>query len=120
MLSLLGRFHYRGTPRLSHPGFALLDDDGRRRVLALTAILRVADSLDAAHAGGVQEVKVSHSGGRWTIRCLTRNNGELETWAFDRKKDLFEKVFGVELELVVGQLDDFELMVDPVETAPLA
>ncbi len=120
MLSLLGRFHYRGTPRLSQPAFALLDEDGRRRVLALTAILRVADSLDAAHAGGVQEVKVSHSAGRWMIRCRTRNNGELETWAFDRKKDLFEKVFGVELELSVGPLDDFAVMVDPVETAPLA
>jgi exopolyphosphatase/guanosine-5'-triphosphate,3'-diphosphate pyrophosphatase len=120
ILSLLGRFHYRGTPRLSHPGFALLDDDGRHRVLALAAILRVADALDAAHAGGVQELKVSNVGDRWTIRCLTRNNGELETWAFERKKDLFEKVFGVDLELIIGRLDEFELMVDPVETAPLA
>ena len=70
--------------------------------------------------GGVQELKVSKAGGRWTIRALTRNNGELETWAFERKKDLFEKVFGVELVLSIGQLDEFELMVDPVETAPLA
>ena len=120
ILSLLGRFHYRGTPRLSHPGFALLDDDGRHRVLALAAILRVADALDAAHAGGVQELKVSNVGDRWRIRCFTRNNGELETWAFDRKKDLFEKVFDVELELSVGHLDAFDLIVDPVETAPFA
>ena len=89
-------------------------------MLALAAILRVADALDAAHAGGVQELKVSSAGDRWTIRCLTRSTGELETWAFERKKDLFEKVFGVELELIIGHLDEFELMVDPVETAPLA
>jgi exopolyphosphatase/guanosine-5'-triphosphate,3'-diphosphate pyrophosphatase len=120
ILSLLGRFHYRGTPRLSHPGFAALDDEGRRRVLALAAILRVADSLDVAHAGGVQEVKVSHTGGRWLIQCATRTDGDLERWAFERKKDLFEKVFGVELELIIGHLDSIERGVEPIETAPLA
>jgi exopolyphosphatase / guanosine-5'-triphosphate,3'-diphosphate pyrophosphatase len=120
MLSLLGRFHYRGTPRLSHSAFALLDDDGRHRVLALAAILRVADALDAAHSGGVQELKVTHSGGRWTILSSTRTNGELESWAFERKKDLFEKVFGVELELVTGHLESADLGVDPIGLAPLA
>lgn len=108
ILSVLGRFHYRGTPRPSNPAFALLDDADRTRATQLAAMLRVADALDAAHGVGISDLRLTHEGSTWTITCGTRGDGELESWAFQRKKELFERVFDVDLELVthrVGRSD---------------
>lgn len=111
ILSVLGRFHYRGTPRPSNPAYALLGDTDRTRATQLAAILRVADALDAAHGIGVSDLHVTHEGSRWTIACGIRGDGELESWAFQRKKELFEKVFGVDLELVTHRVgrSEFDL-----------
>jgi exopolyphosphatase/guanosine-5'-triphosphate,3'-diphosphate pyrophosphatase len=120
MLSVMGRYHYRGTPRLSYPAYALLDDGERARVMALTAILRLADALDAAHGAGVRRLEVGHDGRQWTISCATRGDGELERWAFQRKKELFEKVFDVELCLRTTKIERSEFDVDLANTIGLS
>ena len=88
--------------------------------MALTALLRIADALDAAHGTGVQQLVVTHDADVWTISCATRGDGELEGWAFQRKKELFEKVFEVELALVTTKLQRRGLDVQLSNTIGLA
>ena len=100
VLSLLSRFHVRGTPRPSISAFRSLEPEDRERTIALLAMLRVADALDASHAGLVQSLKRSTSEPeRLVLHVLAKGDAELELWNLRRKKQLFEKTFAVELEL---------------------
>ena len=97
ILTTLGRFHIRGTPRPSvSEAFAALDRLDRQRAVALTAILRIADGLDATHSGAVRELAVTTDGDLATFAVRGRGEAELEQWTFRRKKDLFERTFRVE------------------------
>ncbi|HVB05802.1 MAG TPA: Ppx/GppA phosphatase family protein [Acidimicrobiales bacterium] len=111
MLSLIGRFHVRGTPRPHSAGNGALTEDERQRVLGLTALLRVADSLDASHAGSVGAIRLEKErAGTVTLRIAAKGDAELEQWAFRRKRGLFEKSFGRRVEAVFDRQgrEDFE------------
>ncbi len=97
MLASVGRFHVRGTPRTSFAPFGSLDVAERRRVVALTAILRIADGLDTTHASVVQAIEVGTRQHEVTLVVHARGEAELELWSLQRKQELFEKTFGVAL-----------------------
>jgi exopolyphosphatase/guanosine-5'-triphosphate,3'-diphosphate pyrophosphatase len=103
VLASLGRFHRRGQPKLSFEPFASLSAARRERVLKLIALLRVADGLDRSHAGAVDtiDVKVEPTGVRLLVHA--RGDVDLELWGLRRKRELFERVFGIPLHL---ELDD--------------
>jgi exopolyphosphatase/guanosine-5'-triphosphate,3'-diphosphate pyrophosphatase len=102
-LASLGRFHRRGQPKLSFEPFASLPGPKRERVLKLIALLRIADGLDRSHAAVVDtiDVKVEPTGVRLLVHA--RGDVDLELWGLRRKRELFERVFGVPLHL---ELDD--------------
>jgi len=88
VLASLGRFHRRGNPKLSFEPFASLTPSRRERVNKLVALLRIADGLDRSHSGGVDGI-------------------DLELWGLRRKRELFERVFGLPLDLHAdGQAGD--------------
>jgi exopolyphosphatase/guanosine-5'-triphosphate,3'-diphosphate pyrophosphatase len=103
VLASLGRFHRRGQPKLSFEPFASLPGPKRERVLKLIALLRIADGLDRSHAGVVDtiDIKVEPTGVRLLVHA--RGDVDLELWGLRRKRELFERVFGVSLHL---ELDD--------------
>lgn len=97
LLTALARWHRRGTP---DPGddYALVDADRLRR---LTALLRVADGLDRGRSGAVDGIQVRVGPSLVVIEVHTVHDAELELWGARRKRELFEKVFGRDLELTV-------------------
>jgi exopolyphosphatase/guanosine-5'-triphosphate,3'-diphosphate pyrophosphatase len=68
----------------------------------LAALLRVADGLDRGRRGGVDDIDVRVGKDLVVVRLATGDDAELELWGARRRRDLFEKVYGRELELVVG------------------
>ena len=52
----VARYHRKGFPDLSHPGFRKLDRRGRTVVRKLSAILRLADAFDREHLTKVTEL----------------------------------------------------------------
>ncbi len=101
-LSVLGRYHVRGTPKASFESFAALGAEDRAEVTALVAILRLADALDSAHSSLVERVGVVVQGGggapegdrrRVELVIEAHGDGELELWNIRRKKELFERTF---------------------------
>jgi exopolyphosphatase/pppGpp-phosphohydrolase len=105
-IACIARYHRRALPNLSHEEFAALSDSARERVAALAALVRIADALDWSHDGRVlrlaanEELCDDHT---WTIslwrRPLVDLDAELEH-AYE-KADLFEKVFGRKLQLLM-------------------
>jgi exopolyphosphatase / guanosine-5'-triphosphate,3'-diphosphate pyrophosphatase len=102
VLASLGRFHRRGNPKLSFEPFASLPPARRDRVQKLIALLRIADGLDRSHSGGVDSIDVKVDGPRVHLLVHASGDIDLELWGLRRKRELFERVFGVPLELQAG------------------
>jgi exopolyphosphatase/guanosine-5'-triphosphate,3'-diphosphate pyrophosphatase len=114
LLATLGRYHIRGTPRPSFAPYGALDTDGRRRAVALVALLRVADALDATHTSVVDHIELGIRRGEVTLVVHARNEAELEAWMVRRKQDLFERTFHVSLELgvVSGERREYDALAE--------
>ncbi len=100
MLEAITRWHRRGDPKPSEEHFGRLDAEMQRRVRAIVAILRIADGLDRGRSQVVQHVKVQVSPSLVLLRVVGEHDNELEVWGARRKRELFEKVFQRELEII--------------------
>ena len=67
----------------------------------LTAILRIADSLDASHTEKIKNMSVTLYPDRLHISCEAKADMSFEEWAFEHRCDLFEEVMGIEARLRV-------------------
>jgi exopolyphosphatase / guanosine-5'-triphosphate,3'-diphosphate pyrophosphatase len=99
VIAAIARFHKGAPPKPSHEELTELSPEARRLVIQLTAILRVADSFDRSHHGVVRDLRIARRNGRLSIRLDTAGrDAALELWGAERKSDLWEKCFGVDLE----------------------
>ncbi|MGH7905616.1 MAG: HD domain-containing protein [Candidatus Binataceae bacterium] len=103
-LAVLARFHKGPPPKTQSPELSELSYSTRGKVVALAAILRIADALDRSHHGIVRTIRVSRLRKRLRLWLDTGGNDvELELWAVRRKCDLWEKQFGYQLEFQVAK-----------------
>ena len=69
----------------------------------MIALLRVADGLDRSHAGAVDAIDVKIEPGQVRMLVHARSDVDLELWGLRRKRELFERVFGVALQLELDE-----------------
>ncbi|GCE48911.1 exopolyphosphatase/guanosine-5'-triphosphate,3'-diphosphate pyrophosphatase [Thermosporothrix hazakensis] len=107
-IACIARYHRRALPSEDHEEYAVLGPQARKRVSALSAILRVADALDFNHDGRVLSLMADPEGCNskvWTIQLKARPLADLDEelqHAYE-KADLFEKVFRRKLRLTVQE-----------------
>lgn len=99
VIANVARYHRRTHPRKKHPNFARLEPPDRQRVRALGALLRIAAGLDRTHTGAVRGVSARAVDGPVRIGVEAATDPEVEIWDASRKTELFEQVFGVEVQL---------------------
>ncbi|HEX9546928.1 MAG TPA: hypothetical protein VF942_06295 [Acidimicrobiales bacterium] len=99
ILACLGRFHRRGNPKLSFEPFNSVPPARRNRVLKLIALLRIADGLDRSHTQAVESIGVKLEPDRVRLVVQARGDIDLELWGLRRKRELFERVFELPLEV---------------------
>ena len=99
VLATLGRYHRQGEPKTSFEPYAAMDENERQAVRVLTALLQVADGLDRAHAGAVEDLEAEIDDERVALSVLASTDADLELWGARRKRSLFEQVTGRRLEL---------------------
>jgi exopolyphosphatase/guanosine-5'-triphosphate,3'-diphosphate pyrophosphatase len=98
LLAALARWHRRGEPRaIAELGPLGAGDEDRLR--KLTALLRIADGLDRSRSQAVDAIDVRVGPSLVMIRLSSDRDTELEQWGARRKRELFEKLFGRELEV---------------------
>jgi hypothetical protein len=101
-IATIARFHRGAPPKLTHEDLEEFDTEERRRIVRLTAILRVADGLDRGRQAIVRRLRLARLNGREVIEIDAAGREPLlELWAARRKADLWERCFGVELGLRV-------------------
>ena len=105
VLSCLGRFHKRGTPKATFEPFARMKEAKQRRVTQLVALLQVADGLDRSHGGPVRDVHVYANRDVVEVVVEADDDIDLELWGLRRKRDLFERVFDCRLDVVDAQME---------------
>ncbi len=93
------RYHRKQTPSVADENFKSLPQKDRMIVTKLCALLRLADALDTSHAGRVKDVLLEQRGSRWQLQPIGDAELMLETWDLEKRKALFQEVFGVSLEI---------------------
>jgi exopolyphosphatase / guanosine-5'-triphosphate,3'-diphosphate pyrophosphatase len=92
-------YHRKETPSTKDANFKMLSQQDRSIVNKLTALLRLADSIDVSHDNLVHDVTLSETMSGWQMQIHGRTDTMLAAWAVEKRKDFFEEVFGVQLQI---------------------
>src|SRR5262249_1877085 len=103
-IALVARYHRQATPKRKHDGFGGLPPPVRRPVRSLSAMLRLAESLDRSHAQAISGLELHDRGDDDLLQLRTAGDAELEIWAAARSLAPFERLTGKPLRLEVGRV----------------
>ena len=105
LIAQVARYHRKSAPKESHPEFAALGADDKRRVRVLAGLLRIAVGLDRDHGGRVEKVRCSTDGGHLVIAVVPRPETDiaLELHAAAQRVDLLERALDISVEIVEGE-----------------
>jgi exopolyphosphatase/guanosine-5'-triphosphate,3'-diphosphate pyrophosphatase len=103
VIASIARYHRKALPKQSHYNLATLDRETCSKVSVLAGILRVADSLDYTHGSIVESLSLKLSPKRIIVEYFSKRKSTPEEQAFNKKKDLFEKVFARKMVLIWKQ-----------------
>jgi exopolyphosphatase/guanosine-5'-triphosphate,3'-diphosphate pyrophosphatase len=102
-IALIARYHRQATPKRTHDSFGDLKRRKRRRVRALAAMLRLAESLDRSHAQSIAGVALRDRGDDDLLQLGRQGDAELELWSAARQAQPFERLTGKPLRLEVSR-----------------
>jgi exopolyphosphatase/guanosine-5'-triphosphate,3'-diphosphate pyrophosphatase len=98
-IALVARYHRQAAPKRRHEPFGDLPRRTRQIVRTLSAILRLAESLDRSHAQIVADVELHDRGDDDLLQVRTSGDAELELWAAARHAVPFERFLGKPLRI---------------------
>ena len=99
MIANLARYHRRAHPGSQHKAYQALSIGDRKKLRALSAILRIADGLDRSHFSIIRDVNVKVGKNVQMILSVT-GDSELEVWTAQNRADLFEKIYKRKMQFV--------------------
>jgi exopolyphosphatase/guanosine-5'-triphosphate,3'-diphosphate pyrophosphatase len=101
-IALVARYHRRATPDRRHEDYAGLRRRQRRTIQALSAILRLAESLDRSHSQIISGLELHDRGEDVLLQVRTTGDAELELWAATRHMAPFARLIGKPLHVEVS------------------
>jgi exopolyphosphatase/guanosine-5'-triphosphate,3'-diphosphate pyrophosphatase len=99
LVASLVRYHRKAFPSLDDPNFKALPQKDRMTVSKLSALIRLADGMDVSHTNHVTNVVLKEKKKCWQLSLQGKGDLMLENWALDKRRVLFEEIFGVPLEI---------------------
>lgn len=94
LAALIARYHRRAIPKPGHDGYSSLSRDDRIAVSKMSALLRVADSLDHSRSQRVKDIRCQMESRLLVVEVLGVDDLSLEELDLKQKGNLFEEVFG--------------------------
>jgi exopolyphosphatase/guanosine-5'-triphosphate,3'-diphosphate pyrophosphatase len=103
IIASLALYHRKSLPRAKHAQFARLDAKAQRAIRVLSCALRLAEALDRSHLALVKEVVCEKltKPDRVRMTLCASADAQLELWAAEMQAPVFEKTFGLPLEVQV-------------------
>ena len=106
IIACIARYHRRSSPLKTHILYNSLPSDLQILVQKLSALLRIANSLDRSHKQKVKKLQVKFAAnGDASLVINSHANFLLEKENFLEKKELFEEITGNKLTLTVKNQD---------------
>ncbi len=103
IVASIARYHRKGLPKRNHYNLNSLNRVTINQIKVLASFLRVADGLDYTHESIVKRLNIREDTNFIIVEYESGNKSILEEQAFNKKKDLFEKVFAKTLVLIWKQ-----------------
>jgi putative phosphoesterase len=103
IIASIAQYHRKGLPKRNHYNLSALNRVTINQIKVLASFLRVADGLDYTHHSFVKRIKIREDTNWVIVEYESKNKSILEEQAFNKKKDLFEKVFAKTLVLIWKQ-----------------
>jgi exopolyphosphatase/guanosine-5'-triphosphate,3'-diphosphate pyrophosphatase len=94
------RYHRKTAPTNQDDQFKALAQKDRLIVTKLCALLRLADATQVSHTSRIHDIMLKKAKGSWKLKMAGEGNLLLERWALEKRKALFEEVFGTQLEIL--------------------
>src|SRR6185312_11922526 len=102
LIGLIARYHRQAAPKRRHEQFGDLKKKRRKTVRILSAMLRLAESLDRSHSQPVSGLDVHDRGDDGLLQLRASGDAELELWAATRHAAEFERLIGKPLRVEVS------------------
>jgi exopolyphosphatase/guanosine-5'-triphosphate,3'-diphosphate pyrophosphatase len=101
LIALMARYHRKGTPSLR--GYSkILDKQDRRKLLQMTACLRLAEQLERGRDGVVRDVRLHTQGRKSFLALEVQGEGVVPLWSVARHADIFKEAFKKNLDVSVA------------------
>lgn len=114
LVAAIALFHRKGPPSARQPEFAALDATSRSIVRTLSALLRLAESLDRSHSGTVTDARLLPApDGHLVLDVTADSDAQLEIWGLENRGKAVEKAFGRRIEVRLTQPLDLEAPASP-------
>jgi exopolyphosphatase/guanosine-5'-triphosphate,3'-diphosphate pyrophosphatase len=104
VIALMARYHRKSPPKKSHVQFAALRPKLRDTVRHLSAILRLAETLDRSHSQSISSVELHDRGKEYLLNLRSTGDAELELWAAQRQIEPFETLVGKPVRVSAGKV----------------
>jgi len=104
LIGQIARYHRKGTPSLG-PMAALARDGDAHLLTRCAAVLRLAEQLERSRDQAVDRVRVELADGRAALRLEAHEDVAIARWAAQNEAELFERAFGLELDVSVDRQD---------------
>ena len=99
IVSNVMRYHRKTMPSVQDENFRAMSPKDRLTITKLSALLRLADAMDVSHTMRVNAVKITQVKNKWRLKLSGEGGLSLEVWALEKRRSLFQEVFGMKLEI---------------------
>lgn len=106
ILATVVRYHRKESFASPDEVFKSLSQHERATVTKLCALMELADALDISHTARLQDLILEQQGQKWKLILVSPDPLLLEIWWVEKRKSLFQDVFGVQLTVEVWNGSD--------------
>lgn len=100
MVACIVYYDHSKFPSDDDEPFRGLDEAAKMTVLKLVAIFRLVRAMDISRKQKLAGVTARIAEERLVVEYVSHENTAIESWMFEKEKDLFRNVFGMDAELV--------------------